>query len=178
MLSIFSFIGSLVHSFFYIFWLYTISPLLLNKLTQYVNYEIHDRQRPRERGRPQHWLWDGSGSSTRRSPHARPHWAPTKEMYHRRHPHPHTRPWVRGHPAPSSPVPRYTDWKELTYKSLIFDICFVLLRTGSASLFFAELFNSIVYSARWVSMGLNLWCVSMVCFYRSDQLTQELTQLV
>ena len=30
-----------------------------------------------------------------------------------------------------------------------------MLRTGSAYLFFAELLYSIVYSARWVSMGLN-----------------------
>ena len=38
-----------------------------------------------------------------------------------------------------------------------FYICFVLLRTGSAYLFFAELLYSIVYSARWVYMGLNKW---------------------
>ena len=46
-----------------------------------------------------------------------------------------------------------------------------LLWTSSAYLFFAELLYSIVYSARWVSIGLNLW-YSMMYVYEISKLAK------
>ena len=47
-------------------------------------------------------------------------------------------------------------------------LCFVLNRF---SIFFAELLYSIVYSARWVSIGLNLW-YSMMYVYEISKLAK------
>ena len=54
--------------------------------------------------------------------------------------------------------------KIMHIKSMILKIFIVLWWTGSAYLFFAELLYSIVYSARWVSMGVNIWVLLIELF--------------